>query len=97
MALTYTLAGLQTILDLVDTAIVAEDWATALKQIARGNLVLSGLPASAASDTQSFAMRQDLKSAAEIVKEARKGSVDSKRTIRVGVRHLTGGNSRRLQ
>src|SRR5688572_26625258 len=97
MALTYTLVGLQGVLDLVDTAITAEDWDGALKQISRANLILSGLPASAASDTQSFAMRQDLRAAAELVKEARKGAVDNKRTVRAGVRHLTGGTGRRIR
>lgn len=96
MALTYTLAGLQTILDAVDTAITSSDWDGALVQIARGNLILSGLPASAASDTQSFTMRQHLKESAELVKEARGAVVDNKRTIRVGVRHLTSSNSRRI-
>lgn len=95
MALTYTLAGLQTILDLVDTAVTASDWDGALVHIARANLVLSGLPASAASDTQSFAMRQDLQAAAALVKSARGAVVDNKRVIRAGVRHQTSGNTRR--
>ena len=96
MALTYTLAGLQTILDLVDTAVTSEDWDGALKQIARANLCLSGLPASAASDTQSFAMRQDLEACAALVQKARASVVNNKRTLRVGVRHLTSGPSRRV-
>lgn len=95
VALTYTLAGLQSILDLVDTAITGSDWDGALMQISRANLVLSGLPASAASDTQSFSMRQDLARAADLVAKARAAVVDSKRTVRVGVRHLTSGPSRR--
>jgi len=101
MALTYTLAGLQGVLDLVDTAITSQDWDGALAQIARGNLILCGLPASAASDTQSYAMRQDLKSAADLVErakaEAEKQANTGKRTIRAGARTLTGLNGRRLR
>ena len=94
MALTYTLAGLQTILDLVDSAITGSDWPGAAKQVARANLILAGLPSSAASDTQTFSMRQDLKAAAEIVERAQRKVVDNKRTIRAGVRHQTGPDRR---
>ena len=97
MALTYTLAGLQAVLDLVDTAITSSDWDGALVQVARGNLILAGLPASGESDTQKFAMRQHLKESADLVKAARGAVVNNKRTLRVGVRHQTSGNSRRTR
>ena len=90
MALTYTLDGLQAVLDLVDSALSSEDWDGALRQIARADLVLSGLPQSAASDTQTVSMRSSLNSAKELVLAARSAVVDNRRTLRVGVRHMTG-------
>jgi hypothetical protein len=101
MALTYTLAGLQAVLDLVDTAITGRDWDGALSHIARANLVMSGLPASTAEGATAATMRQDLRAAAELVDKAmaKAGATDNatRRTIRVGVRHQTGLNSRRIR
>lgn len=101
MALTYTLAGLQAVLDQVDTAITAEEWGTAQKHIARANLVLSGLPASTASDTQTVSMRQDLRAAADLVgkamEETEKQNNQTRRLGRVGVRGLTGQSLRRVR
>lgn len=95
MALTYTLAGLQTQLDLVDADIAAADWAGALQNIARAELVLCGLPQSAASDTQTVTMRASLAAAKEAALAARAAVVDNRRLLRAGVRHQTSGTGRR--
>lgn len=97
MALTYTLAGLQTQLDLVDASVAAEDWAVAIKNIARAELVLAGLPQSAASDTQSVTMRASLESAKNLVMASRSVVVDNRRLMRAGVRHLSGLPDRRCR
>jgi hypothetical protein len=101
MALTYTLAGLQAVLDLVDTAITGQDWDGARAQIARANLILSGLPQSTADGAQAATMRNDLKAAAELVEKAQGAAGSSanstRRTIRVGVRHQTNRDSRRIR
>ena len=95
MALTYTLAGLQSVLDSVESNISSGDWAAALKHVARAELVLAGLPQSAASDTQTVTMRASIASAKDLILAARKATVDNRRTLRAGVRHLTSGPGRR--
>lgn len=94
MALTFTITGLQTVLEEVNSAITSEDWPAAMKAIARANLVLAGLPASAASDTQAVTMRQDLRAAQDMVLAARRALVNNKRMVRVGVRHQTSTDKR---
>lgn len=86
-----TLADYETMRALCDAAIVAEDWALATKYVARLNLLISGLPTSTLSDTQSVTMRQDLKAVADLILVARSTKVDNRRFIKAGVRHQTGG------
>lgn len=90
MALTYTLAGLQTELDAVVTSTDAEDWETARKKLIRARSVLAGLPQTTQTDGAILTLRAALDDLAKLIEEAERDSgqaADNRRIIRVGVRH----------
>lgn len=87
MSLTFTLPGLQTQLQLVATAIDGSDYATALAELAKADLLMAGLPQETATDGAVLKMRKDLDSARAAVLEAQGSSSanDRRRRIRYGI------------
>lgn len=91
MALTYTIAGLQTQLDAVGTAIDADDYAAARRALAKAFAVLAGLPQEANALGAVVKMRSDLDKLAALLGEtetsAAAASPDRRRLIKTGLRH----------
>lgn len=76
VALTYTVAGLQTELDAVQAATDGSDWDTARKKLIRARLVLAGLPEEAGASGTTLRMRQTLDDLSKLIDEA-KGEASS--------------------
>lgn len=93
MALTFSIAGLQTQLQLVATAIDSGDFATARSELAKADLILVGLPTEVKQDDRLVKMRDDLKSVREAIESASANTSDRRRLIRTGVSH--GGRQTR--
>lgn len=93
MAITFTIAGLQTELQTAATAIDSEDFAAARKAIVKANLVLGGLPLSADVDGSLVKMRESLAQLEAQVDaaEASVSATDRRRLIRVGLTHRSRG------
>ena len=91
MALTYTLAGLQTELDALVSATDSEDLETARKKLVRARSVLAGLPSSTQTDGATLTIRHTLDDLAKLIEQAERDSgqaADNRRIIRLGVRHV---------
>ncbi len=67
MALTYTMAGLQTELDSVQAATDGADWDTARRALIRARLVLAGLPENSANDGATLKLRHQLDDLAALI------------------------------
>lgn len=88
MALAFTIAGLQTQLDAVATAVDGEDYATARAALAKAYLVLAGLPQETQADGRVVKLRSDLDKVSAVLETASAGSsTDRRRLIRTGLRH----------
>ena len=83
MALTYSLAGVQSALDLVETAVDGEDWATAYKRIVRYAAIYAGLPESVTADgvMAKFPRPSELRKLVDDVRGAIQASGDSRRVM----------------
>lgn len=92
MALTYTIAGLQTQLDAVADAVDASAWASARRSLTKAWLVVSGLPSSVRTDGAELTMRVEsaLDKAIDEAKDEVNKAADNRRLIRFGVSHATG-------
>jgi hypothetical protein len=89
MALTFSLAGLQTQLQLVATAIDAGDFTTAQAEYAKACTLLVGLPEQASDNGALVQMRKDLDKVGAQIAAASSASSggDRRRLWRTGLKH----------
>lgn len=89
MALTYTIAGLQTELDAVHVATDAGSWDTARRALIRARLVLASLPENAANDGATLKLRHQLDDLSKIIDDAQaqEGRAAGRRMIRSRTAH----------
>ena len=94
MALTYTLAGLQTVLSEVETSVLALDWVTARKHLVRAHLVRAGLPASLSADGASVTLFAQLDAIERLLaasEDSERSTGERSRFISTTVGHKSGG------
>lgn len=91
MALTFTIAGLQTQLQTIATAIDADDFTAAHAELAKALCILAALPEQVSSGENVVRMRKDLadlKAAIDGAADASDSATsDRKRFIRTGLWH----------
>ncbi|MBX4215764.1 hypothetical protein KW797_02355 [Candidatus Parcubacteria bacterium] len=95
MALTFTIAGLQTQLQLIATAIDSGDFVSAKAEHAKALVLLTGLPEDVSSGEHVVKMRKNLSDLLAAIDSAHSVSstTDRRRLIQVGLGHST--NARR--
>lgn len=86
MALAFTIAGLQTQLDAVATAVDGNDYPSAYASLAKAQLILAGIPEEVASEGTMVKMRKTLAELQASLASAQSlnAAADPRRLIRTG-------------
>ena len=90
MAILYTVAGLQTVLDEVEVHVLAEGWEAAKLDLVRAKLILAGLPSEFSGDGAVIKMADQISEVTALLEgleTASKSGGDRRRMIRTGLSH----------